>query len=231
MRLFYTVIQLKITKDTLVIQGHLYWKVGDPSCRRRLRKEYPQKKTFLFCVHVSLARDDSPSTPGAAAAGAAAGGAAPAPAPAAPAARQAGVSNYYSDYCVVPKTYGDYTSCCGSQAYDYRYNICCNGVLSPNCGSSTSCCDQVPYNYNQYVCCYPSYLILYKQYGDYTGCCGSTALDWRNQSCCYGQVNQLVFNPQTQVKSSTLAYIMKNICPDFFTANHSIEKFKLLDAQ
>lgn len=106
----------------------------------------------------------------------------------------------FDQYCVLPKTYGDYSGCCGSQVYDYRYNVCCNGVLGPNYGPSTACCDQVPYNYNLYICCYPSMTIKYKTYGVYTSCCGSccnsTVYDYRNQSCCN---NEILYDLQTQI--------------------------------
>jgi hypothetical protein len=91
-------------------------------------------------------------------------------------------------YCVLPRTYGIYSSCCGSQVYDYRYNVCCDGVLAPNCGSTTSCCDQVAYNSELYICCYPSMIVKYRKFGIYTGCCGTSVYDFRNQSCCYDVV-------------------------------------------
>lgn len=95
---------------------------------------------------------------------------------------------YYGSWCVLPKTYGDFSACCGSRVYNYSDSICCNGVVSPTCENPYTCCDQVPYDYTQYVCCYPSMIIKYKKYGDYTSCCGSTVYDYSTQSCCYDTV-------------------------------------------
>lgn len=114
-----------------------------------------------------------------------------------------------SQNCVLPKTYGVYTQCCGSQVFDNRSNVCCNGVLSPNCGSPSSCCDKVPYNNNLFVCCNSGYLIKYKRYGDYTSCCGTTVYDSRNQSCCGSNI----YDPQKQVSSLILSD--KIVCPEF----------------
>lgn len=96
------------------------------------------------------------------------------------------------------KLYGDSTSCCGSQQYDYLADICCDDVISNKTyGDDTGCCGSAPINFTSTRCCYPSLTtynlqteaccnetIINNPFGESSVCCGAVVYNWRESVCC-----------------------------------------------
>jgi len=97
------------------------------------------------------------------------------------------VTQEASGYCVRPRTYGQYSSCCKGNVYNQRYYQCCGGNVYSLTSYYTGCCGGNRYNPSYHVCC-PDYSMLPKRYGSDTRCCGSTVYSDKTHGCCNGEV-------------------------------------------
>ena len=85
-------------------------------------------------------------------------------------------------------------ACCGSQIYDYRYYMCCDGHRKRS-GSTLVCCGKYAYDLKREMCCGGS---VHLKPSGRPACCGTRAYDKGVGFCC----------------GSTVAYRWSHICCD-----------------
>jgi hypothetical protein len=84
---------------------------------------------------------------------------------------------------------GRFSVCCGTTVYDYRNEICCNGILtSRSDGYSTACCGNQTYNSATHECCMGSEFNWQQGSDMQVSEWDATPYDPATQFCCDGKV-------------------------------------------
>lgn len=88
---------------------------------------------------------------------------------------------------VVPKIYGQRTSCCKQEAYDKGRYVCCDGVISHIPAGIPQCCGQNAYDVLKHKCDFENGEIMSRT-NRFVRFCGAQMMEYdtRKYRCCNG---------------------------------------------